>query len=96
MSTTPRPRHDRPEAIARAIRERGRITIRPAEDGDTAAVRRLAALATRAVPRGPLTLVETEDGIVAALGRDGVVADPFRATGDLVELLALRAAQLAA
>jgi hypothetical protein len=88
--------HRRPTAITRAIRERRRITIRPAAPEDAAAIRRLAALASRPVPAGPLTLAETEDGLVAALGPAGAVTDPFRLTEDVVELLRLRAAQLAA
>lgn len=90
------PAHERPEALARAVRERGRITLRPAAAGDEPALRRLAALASRPLPAGPLTLAETEQGIVAAMGGTGAIADPFRVTGDLLELLAVRAAQLAA
>lgn len=96
MSIHTTPGERRPDALVRAVRERGRITIRPADATDALAIRRLGALAGRPVPHGPLTVAETDDGIVAALGRDGHVADPFRLTEDLVELLALRAAQLAA
>lgn len=87
---------DRPTALAEAVRGRRRITIRPAEATDETALRRLAALAGRPLPGGLLTLVETEHGVVAAMGDTGAVADPFRVTADLVELLELRTAQLAA
>ncbi len=91
-----RPDAHPPEAISRAVRERPRITIRPAGRTDEAAIRRLSALASRPLPAGPLTVAETDDGIVAVAGRGPVLVDPFRATGDLVELLELRAAQLEA
>jgi hypothetical protein len=86
----------RPEAIVRAVRERRRITIRPADEADAGAIRRLSALSTRPVPPGPLTVAETDDGVVAVVGHGHALVDPFRATGDLIELLALRAAQLEA
>jgi hypothetical protein len=88
----------RPVVIADAVRRRGRITIRPATAADGDALRRLAALSSRPVPDGALTVAETEEGIVAAVGENGrgAIADPFRVTSDLLELLRLRREQLAA
>ncbi|MBM3676675.1 MAG: hypothetical protein FJW96_02160 [Actinobacteria bacterium] len=91
-----RPADRRPAALARTIRERGAIVIRPATPGDEGAIRRLAALASRPWPDGELTVVETGGAIVAAIGEAGTIADPFQPTADLIELLALRAEQVRA
>lgn len=86
----------RPAAIADAVRRRGPITIRSATPADELALRRLAALSDRPLPGGELTVAETDEGIVAAVGEVGGIADPFRVSADLVELLRLRREQLAA
>jgi hypothetical protein len=74
------------------------ILIRTASDQDARTLRRLAAVDS-AAPVGPHALVAEVGGVaVAALDlADGrVVADPFVATADLVDLLRLRARRLAA
>jgi hypothetical protein len=75
----------------------GGLTIRPAFPDDAGALARLAALDSARVPAGPLLLAEV-DGVpwaAIALPSGRVIADPFRPTAALVELLARRAAQLA-
>jgi hypothetical protein len=74
------------------------VLIRAARGSDGPALRRLAALDSRPVPEGRLLLAETDDEVVAALSMDtgDKVADPFRRTADVVDLLAFRAARLRA
>jgi hypothetical protein len=66
-------------------------------DDDAAVVRRLAALDSAPVPRGTMLLGLVDGQAVAArsLSTGAVVADPFRPTVAIVELLAMRAARLA-
>jgi hypothetical protein len=73
------------------------IVIRPATASDAPALWRLAVLDEARVPSaGPGVLIAEVDGKpVAALAGDQVVADPFVRTASLVELLRLRARQLA-
>jgi len=73
------------------------ITIRPAAAGDAAALRRLAALDSAEVLAGPALLAEVGGTAAAAIALDdgAVVADPFRLTADLVDLLRLRRARVA-
>lgn len=73
------------------------ITIRTAGDADGAALRRLAALDSAGALAGPALLAEVGGVPAAAIAIDGgvVVADPFRLTADIVELLELRRARLA-
>lgn len=73
------------------------ITIRRADDSDASALRRLAALDDAAVPASsPDTLIAEMAGEpVAAITRCGrAIADPFRRTVELVDLLRLRATQV--
>ncbi|MEO9117647.1 MAG: hypothetical protein ABI355_00825 [Solirubrobacteraceae bacterium] len=65
------------------------ITIRPATAQDAAAVRRLAALDSAAVPAPPLLLAEADDALRAALSTatGASVADPFYRSAGLVCLL---------
>jgi hypothetical protein len=72
------------------------VTIRYAFPDDARAVARLAELDSREVPSAPLLLVEIDGEIWVALSlSDGVaVADPFRRTAALIELLEARASQL--
>jgi hypothetical protein len=74
------------------------ISIRLAGDADQRALVRLAALDSAPVPRGPVLLAVVDGEPWAALALDGAraIADPFRLTGDVVELLRARAAHLAA
>jgi hypothetical protein len=72
------------------------ITIRSSRPTDAAAIRRLAALDSRPVPAGDLVVAEVGGEIVAARSVSGVVADPFRPTADVVELLGVRVRSAAA
>ncbi len=74
------------------------IVIRTATAADTPALWRLAALDGAPVPNaGPDVLIAEADGVpVAAVAGDLAIADPFRRTATLVELLRLRARQLTA
>lgn len=78
------------------LREQGSVAIRPARGADESAVERLAQLDTAPTPHGDVLLAERDGEVVAALPLDGgrPVADPFRRTAGVVELLSLRARQL--
>jgi hypothetical protein len=69
------------------------LTIRRADLADLAALDRLAALDSAAAPAGDVLVAEVAGELWAALelssGRS--VADPFRRSGELVELLRLHA-----
>ena len=69
------------------------LTIRRAARSDFPAVARLAALDSSFPPTGDVLLAEMDDELWAAVGVESgsAVADPFRPSGDLVELLRLRA-----
>ena len=73
------------------------IVIRPATPADLPALWRLAALDDAPVPNaGSDVLIAEVDGQpVAAYASGRAIADPFRRTASLVELLRLRARQLA-
>jgi hypothetical protein len=84
-----------PRALAQTIALRGPIVLRAATAADEAALLGLAELADRDVPRAPLLVAEVLGQVLAARGVDGaVLADPFRATADLLDLLELRARHL--
>ena len=72
------------------------IAIRPAAADEAADVRRLAYLDSQRPLRGEVLLALQDAIPVAAVSlEDGrVVADPFRKTADLVELLRMRAESL--
>ena len=74
------------------------LTVRALGPEDTEAVRLLAALDGQHVPKGPALVAEVDREIVAALPLDGgrALADPFRPTAHMVELLKVRAEQLRA
>lgn len=74
------------------------VTIRHAFPDDGLAVLRLAVLDSSEPPSQPLLVAEVDGELRAALSlRDGgVIADPFRRTDALVDLLRARAAQLTA
>ena len=67
------------------------ITIRAARDDDAAAIARLAALDDAPVPHGSALLGFLDGELAAAkpLERGATVADPFRRTAALVDLLDL-------
>jgi hypothetical protein len=74
------------------------VTLRPAFPDDAAAIARLAALDSRPIPSGPLLLAEIDGEPWAALSLQtgSAIADPFRPTSALLDLLRRRQAQLAA
>ena len=65
------------------------VELRLAEDADNRALLRLAGRDTRPLPRGPHVVAVREGRIDAALSlaTGKAVADPFRRTAELVELL---------
>jgi hypothetical protein len=69
------------------------ISIRLAETADLAALQRVAERDSRLLPGGRLLLAEVAGEVRAALSLDtgDAVADPFRPTAELVELLRIRA-----
>lgn len=72
------------------------VTIRMAEAADAPALRRLEQLDSRRLQDGDALVAEVGGELRAALALSGgeAVADPFHPTADLLELLALHAAQL--
>jgi hypothetical protein len=75
------------------------ITIRRSTEADRAEILRLAALDDRDAPAGDSLLAYVGGELRAAVpvgSRNGVVADPFHLTADLVELLEFRSRQEAA
>ena len=74
------------------------VIIRAARGSDGSALRRLAELDSRPLPSGELLVAETGDEVVAALSLEtgDRIADPFRHTADVVDLLAYRARGLRA
>ena len=78
---------------------RDAITIRRSTEADAADVFLLALLDDRAAPKGDAMLAFVDGELRAAMPlakHDGVVADPFHLTADVVHLLHLRAEQEAA
>jgi hypothetical protein len=69
------------------------LTIRRADLADLAALDRLAALDSASPPTGDALVAEVGGELWAALEIDtgATIADPFRPSGDLVELLKLHA-----
>jgi hypothetical protein len=74
------------------------MIIRRATPHDEPALRRLAALDSKRPPKGDALVAEIDGQIHAAIGlADGTaIADPFKNTAELVELLQMRAQQLTA
>jgi hypothetical protein len=72
------------------------LTIRRASAADAAAVARLAALDSAVPPTGELLLGEVGDELWAAVAVDSgaTIADPFRPSRDVVELLNLSARRM--
>jgi hypothetical protein len=69
------------------------LTIRRADAPDGGALARLAALDSSYPPTGDTLLAEVGDELWAAVEVDtgAAIADPFRPSGELVDLLRLRA-----
>jgi hypothetical protein len=72
------------------------FTIRRASAADTTGIFRLAALDSASPPTGELLVAEVGDELWAAVEIDSgaAIADPFRPSGEFVELLRFRAARL--
>jgi hypothetical protein len=70
-----------------------RLVLRRSTPDDAVALTRLARLDSAPRPQGEMLVAEVEDEIVAAVPFDGgrAIADPFRPTADIVELLRARA-----
>ena len=77
------PDRDRLAALERPV------TLRRALTSDLVALERLAQLDSRALPSGPHLVAERDDRIDAALSLSSgeLIADPFRRTAELCELL---------
>jgi hypothetical protein len=77
---------------------RERVELRRAVRRDDAALVRLAQLDSAPRASGEMLVAEVDEQIVAAVPFDGgrAIADPFRPTAELVELLRARSGQLAA
>ena len=69
------------------------LTIRRATAADAFALRRLAGIDSAAPPTGDVLMAEIGDELWAAVSIEtgAAIADPFRPSGDLVELLRFRA-----
>jgi hypothetical protein len=69
------------------------LTIRRASDADGVALNRLAALDSSRPPSGDVLIAEVGAELWAAVEvqSGAAIADPFRPSGDLVELLQVRA-----
>ncbi len=74
------------------------VVIRAARGSDGPALRRLAALDSADLPAGDLLIAEADAELVAAMSLEtgAKVADPFRRTAEVVDLLAFRAKRLRA
>ena len=72
------------------------LTIRRATAADAFSLRRLAAIDSASPPTGDVLLAEMGDELWAAVSVDtgAAVADPFRPSGDLVDLLRFRASRI--
>lgn len=70
--------------------EGGMVTIRGARSKDESVLTRLAGRDTRPLPRGEVIVAELDGELVAARSLTGglAIADPFRPTGQIAELLA--------
>ena len=67
------------------------VVIRAARGSDGHALERLARLDSQRPLTGPVLLAEQDGELIAALGAGRAIADPFRPTADVIELLRLRA-----
>ncbi len=74
-----------------------RVTLRYAAAADAKRLRVLAELDSAVAPTGPALVAEIDGRLRAALPLDGGApfADPFHRGAELIELLRVRAAQLA-
>jgi hypothetical protein len=74
------------------------VTVRLGTTDDVAALKRLAGLDSRPIPPGPHLVAEREGRVDAALSlaTGELIADPFRRTAELGELLRCQAGGLRA
>jgi hypothetical protein len=75
------------------------IMIRKSNDGDRAPLKHLAELDGTVLPAGPFLLAEIDGELAAAVALsfdNAFLGDPFRATENVYELLAVRRRQLRA
>jgi hypothetical protein len=72
------------------------LTIRRATAADAFALRRLAAIDSASPPTGDVLLAEMGNELWAAVALESgaAIADPFRPSRDLVELLRFRAERM--
>jgi hypothetical protein len=86
--------HQDPDPAATPVT---RLTLRQSSATDRERIRLLAELDSARVPSGPVLVAEIDGRLRAALPLDGspAISDPFHRGLDLVELLKLRATQLA-
>jgi hypothetical protein len=72
------------------------LTLRICDAADHSALQRLAERDSAVVPAGRLLAAESSGRLLAAISLESgtVIADPFLRTGDAVDLLRRRAAQL--
>jgi hypothetical protein len=72
------------------------VTIRRATEADRMTLERLATLDSSQAPAGDVLIAELGDEALGAIevASGAAIADPFRPTAELVELLSLRAARL--
>jgi hypothetical protein len=75
-----------------------RVTLRYASSADDGRLRELAELDSAPIPELPALVAEVDGRLRAALPLDGSapVADPFHSGAELIQLLRVRATQLAA
>jgi hypothetical protein len=71
------------------------VVIRAARGSDGAALDNLARMDSQRPLNGDVLLAEQDGVIVAAVAGARTIADPFRPTDDVVELLRLRAGRAA-
>jgi hypothetical protein len=72
------------------------VTLRLAGADDARRLRTLAQLDSAPTPSGPVLIAEIDGRLLAALPLDGgaPIADPFRRSAGVVQLLRMRASQL--
>ena len=72
------------------------VTLRLASRDDSVALERLGQLDTRTLPPGPHLVAERDGQIAAAISlvTGALIADPFRRTAELCELLRVHAGGL--
>jgi hypothetical protein len=89
-------RYRRTEELHRRTAWELPVTLRLASDADLAALDRLAQLDSRPLPQGPHLLAERDGRAEAAisLATGELVADPFRRTAELCQLLRCHAGEL--